>query len=201
MLLQAIRWAIGRGVDVISLSLVAYTDTEQMSIAIKEANDRDIVILSSTADEGVMTKMSATDNSTHRNNNDVFTIAACDRWGNLLDRSQKEGYQYRFFGHNVHVGQVPFLKSSESISGSSVATAIAAGTASLILVCCRISKACNTEQDSLHFWRCRMVRDAFYKMFEGPELKYVALENLCGKGKKLKDADFQHTVDSTFQLP
>ncbi|KAJ6439302.1 amino acid transporter (predicted) [Purpureocillium lavendulum] len=97
---EAIRWAIGKGVDVISLSLVAYTDTEQMSAAIQEASGQDIVILSSTADEGVGTKESATDKPTHRNNKDVFTIAACDRWGNLLDRNQKVGYDYRFVGHN-----------------------------------------------------------------------------------------------------
>lgn len=174
-----------------------------MSSAIREASDKDIVILSSTADEGVITRELGEDKMSLQNNKEVLTIAACDRWGNLLDRSQKEGYEYRFVGNNVHVGQVPFLKSPESISGSSVATAIAAGAASLILACCRISKNCKTEQDGSksHRWRCIMVRDTFHKMLEGSEQKFVALENLCGKGKKLEYAEFRHTVDTTFKSP
>jgi hypothetical protein len=181
---------------VISLSLVTYTDADKMIKAIQRARSKDIVVLISTADEGLMTTTTRTDK--HDLSNDVITIAACDRWGNLLAPSQKDGYQYRFVGHNVRVGQIPFLKSEKSISGSSVATATAAGTASLILACCRISSNCDTSGTD---WRVRMVRKQFWdKMGEGDERlwKYVALENLCGKGKKLSDIEFEPTVSSVF---
>ncbi|KAI9773356.1 MAG: hypothetical protein M1840_007571 [Geoglossum simile] len=195
---EAIQWAIEKEVDIISLSLVAYTDTDSMSQAIRDASAKDIVILSSTADEGVQEARDAirkADIST-----DVFTIAACDRWGNLLDRSQKVGYDYRFVGNDVQVGQVPFLKSPESISGSSVATAIAAGTASLILACCRISEKSNTDgPNTENRWRSHMVRKTFNAMREGSDQNYVALENLCGKGRRLEDAQFALTVNDSFE--
>ncbi|KAF4545351.1 uncharacterized protein LTHEOB_5184 [Lasiodiplodia theobromae] len=194
---EAIRWAISRDVDVICLSLVAYTNTQEMSEAILEASEKDIAILSSTADEGLVIKDNAANQKRIRNNRHVFSIAACDRYGNLLDRSQKEGYDYRFIGHNVHVGQVPFLKSPESISGSSVATAIAAGTASLIIACSRISKNNGKKCNK----RCDLVTNIFQEMLEGrEELKYVVLENLCEKGKKPENRDFHEMVDNSFPM-
>ncbi|KAI1102144.1 hypothetical protein F4804DRAFT_313992 [Jackrogersella minutella] len=174
---QAIDWAIEKKVDVISLSLVAFADASKMMEQIEKARNKDIVVLVSTADTGLATTTTETDKS--KNNEDLFTIAACDRWGNLLPSSQKSGYRFRFVGHNVQVGQIPFLKSEEFITGSSAATAIAAGTASLILACCRISSRCYTEESG---WRYRMVKTRFEAMGEGDD----------------KPIHFESTVSSEF---
>ncbi|KAL7803582.1 hypothetical protein V8C44DRAFT_343878 [Trichoderma aethiopicum] len=193
---EAIRWAIRQEVDIISLSLVTYTDNGELSEAIMAAKKKDIVILCSTVDEGAITRPSTFNKSTHVNNNDVLEIAACNQYGRLLESSQST-YSYGFFGHKVHVGQIPFLQSDEHLSGSSVATAIAAGAASLILAFCRLSKYCKTGPGD--DWRLRKVRDTFQQMVEDKNVKYVHLKNLCGKGKTLENMDFGATIDEVFR--
>ncbi|PTB62989.1 hypothetical protein BBK36DRAFT_1144522 [Trichoderma citrinoviride] len=175
---EAIRWAVQQEVDIISLSL------------------RDIVILCSTNDEGAIARPSTFDRLTLVNNQDILAIAACNQYGRLLESSQDD-YSYGFFGHKVHVGQIPFLQSEEHVSGSSVATAIAAGAASLILAFCRLSKNCEIEPGI--DWRSRKVRDTFQRMSEGDSIRYVHLKNLCGKGKSLETVDFEATIDNVFK--
>jgi hypothetical protein len=171
-----------------------------MSDAIRLAHGRDIVVLSSSADEGLREI-----NDAIRKDNAgecVFSIAACDRWGNLLERSPKSGYDYSFVGNNVQVGQVPFLKSPDSIGGSSVATAIAAGVISLIFAFCRLAKDSNTEHgpNNDNRWRTQMARARLNAMCEGTGAeKYVMLDNICGKGKRLKDADFIAEINANFR--
>ncbi|KAI0520750.1 hypothetical protein F5B22DRAFT_598226 [Xylaria bambusicola] len=190
---QAIEWAIDKKVDIISISLVVFANTEDMIKQIEKARRKDIVVLVSTADTGLATTPTSTDKPD--NNEDLFTIVACDKWGNLLPFSQKSGYRFRFVGHNVQVGQIPFLKSEESVTGSSAATAIAAGAASLILACYRISPKFD---DSGEDWRYRMVKKRFREMGEGGDQPYVKLENLCGKNRDLRNIDFQAVVREEF---
>ncbi|KAL6696676.1 hypothetical protein J3F84DRAFT_407452 [Trichoderma pleuroticola] len=198
VLAEAMRWAISKNVDVISLSLVAYTHTDKLNKAIIEASNQDIIVLCSTADEGFLPR-DAVKQGGHQN--EVITITACDKWGNLLDRSQPGGYNYRFMGNNVQIGQVPFLKSHEFITGSSVSTAIAAGTASLIIACSRLSGTCNThEEPNKTKWRSKMVKNKFNIMKHESGKDYVVLENLCGTRKNLQDTDFAAIVDGSFDF-
>ncbi|OPB38162.1 hypothetical protein A0O28_0012660 [Trichoderma guizhouense] len=196
---KAIEWARGKGVDIISLSLVAFSDqNSEMAKAIRLAINDDIVITCSTADEGSIGARSVGDKS-----EGVLSIAACDKWGNLLPQSQKSGFEYQFIGHNVHVGQVPYLESAESIEGSSVSTAVAAGMASLILACARISSEFRISDADLgggyrrtSSWRISMVKKIFDRMAEGGS--WVVLEKLCGQGQLEKEYDFKKLVNASF---
>ncbi|KAL5085258.1 hypothetical protein Trisim1_010700 [Trichoderma cf. simile WF8] len=195
---KGIEWARSKGVDIISLSLVAFSDpNNKMLEAIKAAKDDDIVILCSIADEGNMRARSVGEN-----NPNVFSIAACDRWGNLIPQSRRTGFDYRFLGHNVHIGQVPYLKSDEVIEGSSVSTAIAAGTASLILACTQISSSISKRDGSEEgrrrrgSWRYDTVKRKFDSMSEE---KWVILDNLCGQGELRKYYDFERLVRDSFK--
>ncbi|KAL7933623.1 hypothetical protein V8C35DRAFT_322252 [Trichoderma chlorosporum] len=195
---KAIDWARSKGVDVISLSLVTFSDYDnKMLDAIKAAREDDIVITCSIADEGNMSARSVGES-----NKDVLSIAACDRWGNLLPQSRKTGFDYQFLGHNVYVGRVPYLESSEVIEGSSVSTAIAAGMASLILACARISSPSlnedTYEEDGRRrSWRCDTVKNRFDSMSEG---KWVILDNLCGPGKLRNFYHFEQLVKGSFKI-
>ncbi|UKZ73679.1 hypothetical protein TrVFT333_001329 [Trichoderma virens FT-333] len=194
---KAIEWARDKGVDIISLSLVAFSDPDnKMFEAIKAAREDDIVITCSTSDEGNVSARSVGEN-----NENVLSIAACDRWGNLLPQSRRTGFNYQFLGHNVHVGQVPYLESREIIEGSSVSTAIAAGMASLILACTRISSPTLNldlyeEDGRRRSWRCDAVKKRFDSMSEG---KWVILDNLCGHGELRNYYDFERLVKDTFR--
>ncbi|KAL7915821.1 hypothetical protein GGI35DRAFT_430738 [Trichoderma velutinum] len=166
--------------------------------AIKAAREDDIVITCSTADEGNVSARSVGEN-----NENVFSIAACDRWGNLLPQCRKTGFDYQFFGQDVYVGQVPYLESREVIEGSSVSTAIAAGMASLILACARISSPfLNQEEENgrRRNWRCDTVRRRFDSMSKGnSEGKWVILDNLCGQGALTNFYDFKRLVKNSFR--
>lgn len=198
--LQAIHWAIAQKVDVISLSLVTYTDTDEVGQAIRLAFAHDIVVLSSSADEGLREINDAVVGQKLERH--VLRIVACNRWGSLLERSPRFGYDYRVVGDNIPVGRVPFLKSPDTISGSSVATAIAAGVVSLILACCRLAKDSNTEHGpgNGNRWRTEMARERLDAMCEGGVVKdYVVLDNICGRGERLRNADFMAKVNANFR--
>lgn len=98
--------------------------------AISEANREGIVFLCSTADQG-------------NNSSKVFPasyketigIAACNSYGKLAPFSSDLDADYFFQGVDVVTEIIPYVKSPQEISGSPVATAIAAGVASLILAC------------------------------------------------------------------
>ncbi|KAL6698003.1 hypothetical protein J3F84DRAFT_406347 [Trichoderma pleuroticola] len=192
---KGIEWARSKGVDIISLSLVAFSDpNNKMLEAIKAARDDDIVITCSIADEGNMRARSVGEN-----NKNVLSIAACDRWGNLIPQSRRSGFDYQFLGHNVHIGRVPYLESNEVIEGSSVSTAIAAGTASLILACARISSSLSHDVYESHWWRSwrrEAVKRKFDSMSEG---KWVILDNLCGQGELSKHYDFERLMRDRFR--
>lgn len=114
---------------------MSFTDLhEELSNAINAAK---VDILCSTADKGSIGANTLQDEASVRPN--AASIAACNRRGNLLDQSQKEGFRCKFIGQNVGVGQVPFPNSDEYMRGSSASTAVAARMALLILACYRIS--------------------------------------------------------------
>ncbi|KAL6867029.1 hypothetical protein J3F83DRAFT_761514 [Trichoderma novae-zelandiae] len=187
---KAIEWARKKGVDIISLSLVAFSDPDkEMRNAITAARQDDIVIICSTADEG---RIGA--HSVGEENREVLSIAACDKYGNLLPQSQKNGFDYQFIGNNIRVGQIPFLKSEESIKGSSVSTAVAAGIASLILACARISPDYRIKH-RVRSWRFKAVDKYFRDMSEE---KWAVLDNLCGKGKLEGRYVFEQVVKEAF---
>jgi hypothetical protein len=199
---QAIDWARRRGVDVISLSLVVHQDREnKLTGQMRLAKDDDIVVLSSTADGGMRKDETATsaNKSSHK---EIITIAASDWNGTPLKASQRTGYDYCVVGENVLVGMVPFLRSRECVSGSSVATALTAGLASLIVACSRISTACATDASAVK-WRGRMVTDTLDTMSIGETApKWIDLDNFCGKAKQLAgNFQFEDFVEDNFKFP
>ncbi|PMD38046.1 subtilisin-like protein [Hyaloscypha variabilis F] len=130
---DAVKWAAAQKVDIISMSLCMYETSEKFQdLVTNVVRSQGIVILCSTADEG--------------NNNqevwpakhiDTLAIAACNLNGKLTQWSTDTGAQYHFPGEDITTELVPYDLSRKKISGSSVATALAAGVASLVLACYR----------------------------------------------------------------
>ena len=157
--------------DIISLSLTLSEESSDVKDALDEASKHDVVVLCATADEG---------------NNQLFTtlaraeraiaIAACDSYGKDLNFSQTSDVHFKVQGKDVLVGSVPFVASTEAISGSSVSTAIAAGLASLTLSCYRLAanKICSSGKK----WRRAAVQGRFEKM--SPRDRYIQPSLLVG---------------------
>ncbi|KAL7928975.1 hypothetical protein V8C35DRAFT_325486 [Trichoderma chlorosporum] len=190
---KAIRWAISKEVDVISMSFALRQTTYELQQNCHEAADRGIAMLCSAHDEGT--------NLAHAWPADfayTITITTCDEFGTVPPRNRSQRYEFAIDGQNVPVGIVPFLNSSEYVSGSSVATAIAAGLSSLILSCSRL--AGGQDDDYAGRKRAEVVRRHLQKMavnesqFVQPE-KFAGIDLYINEGR---DIDIESILDQVF---
>jgi hypothetical protein len=144
---MAIDWAIARQVDVISISWTTKSDYRPLREAVARATSKNILIIASTADEGELA------------HEDVYparwplvvTVSALDKDGKRRGQSQK-AVDVLARGEDLSVIGPTYIKdkSLEAISGSSVATAVTAGIASLLLVLVRIV---NQKQEHWNHFR------------------------------------------------
>jgi hypothetical protein len=164
-------------VDVISMSFSILETSDSLDQAISAAGLKGIVLLCSTHDEGsnVGKAWPAASPAT-------FAVTACDEYGSLFRAMKEESYKYKLQGLNVAAGVIPFLDSTDRISGSSVATAVAAGLSSLVLSCLRLA---NPGQKFEGGRRVRMVEEKLDEMLS-KGTKYVLLEKFGGIDKKVK---------------
>ncbi|EHK20707.1 uncharacterized protein TRIVIDRAFT_153866 [Trichoderma virens Gv29-8] len=174
---RAIQWAMDQGVDIISMSFAILEHTNSLEDICKEAARRGIIMLCSTHDEGFnVTKAYPADFS------DTITITACDEFGAVAQTMSQE-YRYSIQGHEVAAGVVPFLESSDRISGSSVATAIAAGLSSLVLSCDRLAR---NDDDFKQVTRKTIITKQF-GMMASDNTKYLILGKFAGIDAKIRD--------------
>jgi hypothetical protein len=118
------------------MSFVMGERTKELDDEIQDATKRGIVMTCATHDEGYKIDK-AWPADYHGDTASLLVLAACDEYGRVLREFAKNNCDYLIRGRNVAAGVIPFLKSEDTISGSSVATALAAGLCSLILTCDR----------------------------------------------------------------
>ncbi|KAI0169132.1 peptidase S8/S53 domain-containing protein, partial [Hypoxylon sp. FL1284] len=135
---KAIEWARSKKVDVISMSFVFGDENKGVIDEITKATDEGIVMTCSTHDEGSRI-VDAYPASWMGKTLSLIVLAACNDYGKLLRDVDPNQYHYKLNGQDVAAGIIPFLKSEDTISGSSVSTALAAGLCSLILTCDRLA--------------------------------------------------------------
>ncbi|KAK3938154.1 hypothetical protein QBC46DRAFT_441511 [Diplogelasinospora grovesii] len=178
---QAIQWARDEKVDIISMSFAILETSVLLDTTIADANADGIVLLCSTHDEG-----SNVGKAWPADSAETFTVTACDEYG-ALPRITNE-YKYKLQGLNVAAGVIPFLESPDRISGSSVATAIAAGPSSLIVSCLRLA---NPDRPGLFTsTRRRTEVEKYLDAMQSAEgSKYVLLEKFGRIDAKIKDGE------------
>ncbi|EXJ88024.1 hypothetical protein A1O1_04951 [Capronia coronata CBS 617.96] len=159
---QAVKWAIEQKVDVLSLSWTTRTNHPELEKAIKLAAgdhaESPILIFSSTADEGV--DPGKIFPAAYM---ETFSVAATDRYGHVRPASQ-EGVDILVPGEDISAdGPVYMQKFTRgTVTGSSVATALAAGIASLSLLMLRVF---NEDQAAVkEFTRKAQMMAVFQKM-------------------------------------
>ncbi|KXX74813.1 Halolysin [Madurella mycetomatis] len=144
---KAIEWAVRENVDVISMSFALSDDPDnEIKKKIELSEQKGIVMVYSAHDES--SRIARAYPAVHRvsHPNSLLVIAACDEYGNILHDVEKDaehgynGYDYMLRGQNIPASVVLYIKSEENISGSSVATALAAGLCSLILTGDRLAQ-------------------------------------------------------------
>ncbi|CAK7215119.1 hypothetical protein SCUCBS95973_002370 [Sporothrix curviconia] len=156
---EAVKWAIERDVDIISMSFTTTEKNTEFDKAVRAAMDKGILIVCSHHDEGARIGMEVYPAclSSIGGSNTLLRMASCNMYGRLLhewdDSSADKGskmddlYDFCINSQDVTVGTIPFLAAStDRIGGSSVATAIAAGVCSLLIACLRTNHADSSKE-------------------------------------------------------
>ncbi|KAF4997527.1 hypothetical protein FDECE_12057 [Fusarium decemcellulare] len=168
---EAFRWAIECRADIISISATV-RKSEKLKEVVNDAISAGILVLSSTTGEGYVDE-----EAWPANFESVMKIGAAKATGKETKGSIRANADYMFPGSDILVstsffGSQPF---KDEVSGTSFATAIAAGVASLTLACRWL--ALSTQSDvtgreaELKFRR-ETVQNVFGKM-SANEGKYV----------------------------
>jgi len=156
-----------------------FPELSELKEAVSEALGNDIVMLASTADEGCNAK-----GQWPAQCEGVIRIAACTPNGAYIERTTRphdeETFALQGQGIELKFQEVGPEDASHKVSGSSVATAMAAGTASLILACRRLVLSQHRSQTSPGEHTSRFaghrrdsVKEIMNRMAEGSETKYV----------------------------
>ncbi|KAL4950088.1 hypothetical protein BDW69DRAFT_187706 [Aspergillus filifer] len=139
---KAINWAVDQKVDVISMSWVTKSEESELKAAVERAaaksgnsKVRPILMFCSTADEGAY----AGDVYPVDYKDSVVSVTATDIWGGLTSKGDRQKHvDIKIPGEDLEASAPVYLGNvASSVSGSSVATALAAGIASLALLLLR----------------------------------------------------------------
>ncbi|ODA83001.1 hypothetical protein RJ55_01510 [Drechmeria coniospora] len=177
---EGILWAIEQEVDIISMSFTIPEMNTQLQNAIDEAYRLGIVMLCSTHDEGYNQRAAYPADC-----NETIAIAAADEYGSVTNRTSSS-YDFRLQATNIPAGDIQYVEAEKTVSGSSAATAIAAGLACLILSCYR------SEQQDLPGgtrWKSHLVMKIFSSMTDDVERKYIKLEKFCGLRERQRNGE------------
>ncbi|KAL6355505.1 hypothetical protein LRP88_11099 [Fusarium phalaenopsidis] len=145
-LIQALRWAVDSKADIISLSSAVFKADTNLELAVQDAIAAGVVIIASAAGEAH--KQQEAYPADYPN---VLKIVATDSRGRETAESLASQADYMFPEDRI-LAPTTFLgttNEADEISGTSVATAIASGVASLVLACHRL---CLSNQDHLAPW-------------------------------------------------
>ncbi|CRG83434.1 Serine/threonine-protein kinase smg-1 [Talaromyces islandicus] len=152
---KAIDWAVEQQVDIISMSWATKSNDNELKSAIENAakssvgsKRRPTLMFCSTADEGAF----AGDVYPVNYTNFVVSVTATDNWGGLTSKADpQKKIDIRIPGEDLEASAPVYLPNAgTSVSGSSVATALAAGIASLALL---LLRAYNHVEEDEAFWR------------------------------------------------
>lgn len=162
-------------------------DVDEIEKAIQEAAKEGILMFCAAADDGPEGKTTFPAAS---NEKKIFRIGAANENGNVWECVGKQEIDYIFPGQNIvqeRYKETP-LKACETLTGSSVATAIAAGLAALVLECVQLAAILNHSdfrgngQDAFHFESLKraayLVSIQDYKDLKRHDRMKMAFENI-----------------------
>lgn len=161
------EWAISQQVNIINFSYVLFNASTKLLDTLNAASKHGIAVICSTADEGYTTTQAwpATYNTSKALNN-IFPVGASDENQKITSYSNEHLAAYLIQGENINV-----LTENESIdnkqrivSGSSVATAMASGVASLAWACYMIMQDIQASNPQHHRQPQNIIKQIFEEM-------------------------------------
>ena len=168
------------------MSVAIPKDSQRLREAVENAKKSDIVMVGSRGDRG-----NNPEKTFPADYDEVISISSLKSSGKQADSSE-ENARYFFQGENVSIStESSYLQPVKHASGSSVATALAAGVAALILSCRRLASK------RREFQRLEAVKAAFDRMTLPEKDRYVRPWTYF-KEKKLGPSDGQQWLETHF---
>jgi hypothetical protein len=145
-----------------------------------KANEEEIIMTCSTRDEGAKIE-NAYPIGFGSKDKTLIGIAACDEYGRPIREAGLDDCDYLIQGQKMAAGAVPFLKSKETIDGSSVATTLAAGLCSLTLTCDRLQNGdVKYDKETKPNSRYKLIEKQLNSMTSASNKKFILLNRLGG---------------------
>ncbi|KAI0906245.1 hypothetical protein F4823DRAFT_90753 [Ustulina deusta] len=150
---KAVRAAIAKGVDIISMSWtiertdINSEDIKALETEIRAAANQNILMFCAAADQGAYRDRTYPAASSTKN---IIKIGAAEASGAALRSVGDQALiDFIFPGHQVAMDQAhdPKVKSYPTLTGSSVATALASGLAAVILYTVQLAEVSNKSKD------------------------------------------------------
>ncbi|KAF2164254.1 hypothetical protein M409DRAFT_25597 [Zasmidium cellare ATCC 36951] len=199
---KAVRATIEQGVHIISMSWTIEKTSEnvkgieQLQDAILEARKKGILMFCAASDQGTERDDTYPGASS---TTEIFKIGAARKWGNASKMvGNGSSISYLFPGEKVapHRRSIDLLKNI-TLSGSSIATAIASGLAAMILFCVQVAavdretakRGTVTPRDYAQVKRHDGRRKAFNNIESNPDTspKYLGVWRLFDKASRKGD--------------
>jgi len=191
---QAVKWAVEQRVDIISISWITKKNDDLLRTEIEKAAKGNealkinpILVFCSTSDEGVYAG-----DVYPACYDDTIEVAATDKYGHIRPASQA-GVDILVPGEDVAADGPSYMAqfSKGTVSGSSVATALASGVASLALLLLRIfNEGKTTPNDYLTKKKMMEVFDAMNGSHNGIQLDKMFPTDLAKLAKIWKGPNF-----------
>jgi len=152
------------------MSWTGYQENDELTSAIGEASNDNILMFCSTSDDN------RSRDSIWQSETKVFKVAAADKYGYWRPQSDRDA-DLLLPGDSIMASGPQYMRphSKSTISGSSVATALAAGLASLVISC---AIAENKTSGREQFKRKKIMEKVFHAMRERDGHKYLLPEKL-----------------------
>ncbi|KAK6949937.1 hypothetical protein Daesc_008260 [Daldinia eschscholtzii] len=182
--IEAIEWHISEGVEIINCSFALSRGSKALKDVVRKAKNKDIILMCSTSDEGenrdkVWPAAFYTGNELNADKCDnVIPIVGCDKYGKPSHFSNEDSGRFYFYGEDIDASAnvAGMLVDQDAVKGSSVATAMATGIASLILACLKMVKS---KTDEFNYFQNTAVVTTIFNLM---------LSNVGARGKKLVKA-------------
>lgn len=196
---KAIHWAVEQKVDIISMSWVTKKNEEELEKAVKEAAQTDkgrrpTLMFCSTADEGAFGGPAyPVDYKEH-----VVSVSATDSWGGLTSKTDRHTrVDVSIPGEDLEASAPFYLGNvGSTVSGSSVATALAVGIASLALLLLRTYNDGSEDELSSFYTRKGIMRvfDRMEASKGGVQLQHLFLRD------PVEPSNIHGTMASTWKI-
>ncbi|KAF1993814.1 subtilisin-like protein, partial [Amniculicola lignicola CBS 123094] len=160
---KAIKWALEQKVDIISMSWITKHNNPDLKQAVEEAisgtpQTRPTLLFCSTADEGAYSG-----DIWPAKYDDTVRISATDRYGHTRPASDIDDVNILVPGEDMDADGPSYMEKhvQSTVSGSSVATALAAGIASLALLMIKTFNDVSEED-----WKFFHTKEGIMKVFQ-----------------------------------